>query len=74
MVEVTEEEVKNSVKLIPSWTTVVRGSGAEGSLVLGGPGHCLRFALCWAPVGGQGHLVCQPQCWVRGGHCSAGGP
>lgn len=28
MVEVTEEEVKNSVKLIPSWTTVVRGGGA----------------------------------------------
>ena len=26
-VEVTEEEVKNSVKLIPSWTTVVRGWG-----------------------------------------------
>lgn len=25
MVEVTEEEVKNSVKVIPSWTTVVRG-------------------------------------------------
>lgn len=25
VVEVTEEEVKNSVKLIPSWTTVVRG-------------------------------------------------
>lgn len=27
MVEVTEEEVKNSVKLIPSWTTVVRAGG-----------------------------------------------
>jgi [calcium/calmodulin-dependent protein kinase] kinase len=25
VVEVTEEEVKNSVRLIPSWTTVVRG-------------------------------------------------
>lgn len=37
VVEVTEEEVKNSVKLIPSWTTVVRGGGAEGSPVLGGP-------------------------------------
>lgn len=32
MVEVTEEEVKNSVKLIPSWTTVVRGRGGGALL------------------------------------------
>lgn len=29
VVEVTEEEVKNSVRLIPSWTTVVRGWGRK---------------------------------------------
>lgn len=44
MVEVTEEEVKNSVKLIPSWTTVVRGRGG-GSLVLEVCGYRLGLAL-----------------------------
>ena len=64
MVEVTEEEVKNSVKLIPSWTTVVRGGGAF--LSWGGCGHCLRLALCWTLCLG-GCLGSQPQCQATEG-------
>ena len=43
MVEVTEEEVKNSVRLIPSWTTVVSGWGQKVPT----PGRAWRRA--WAP-------------------------
>ena len=43
MVEVTEEEVKNSVRLIPSWTTVVSGWGQESP----SPGRAWRRV--WAP-------------------------
>lgn len=60
MVEVTEEEVKNSVKLIPSWTTVVRGWGM-GTLILEGCGYCLGLAVLLAFEGIVGHQVSQSQ-------------
>lgn len=58
MVEVTEEEVKNSVKLIPSWTTVVRG-GREDSLVLTVCDYCPGLALLLFFEGTVGHQVHQ---------------
>jgi hypothetical protein len=69
VVEVTEEEVKNSVKLIPSWTTVVRERGVEvpcPGRVLGGCVHCLRLVLCLALLGGQRAP------WLSSDTCSAG--
>lgn len=45
VVEVTEEEVKNSVRLIPSWTTVVRGWGRK-ALSPGAVAAPLRRTLC----------------------------
>lgn len=65
MVEVTEEEVKNSVKLIPSWTTVVRGRGVGLSCLRSVwllPGACPALAF----EGTVGHQVCQPQHRGRG--------
>lgn len=46
VVEVTEEEVKNSVKLIPSWTTVVRGGKGRILLsYLAEPGTCSALGI-----------------------------
>uniref|UniRef100_A0A5F9D2T6 Calcium/calmodulin dependent protein kinase kinase 1 n=1 Tax=Oryctolagus cuniculus TaxID=9986 RepID=A0A5F9D2T6_RABIT len=56
VVEVTEEEVKNSVKLIPSWTTVVRGRGG-GSL---GPGGLCPCCAAWP---GLSSTPSSPPCW-----------